>query len=627
MAGGMTRPEPDTETVETAALETVRRYHDGTKHHFNRFARSLGYLDWASQPRPFRSYANAPLFPLYPSPEARPSRYEPVRVTLDRASAGETLPTPVTAAAIGDLLRHSLGLSAWKAVGQARWSLRVNPSSGNLHPTEAYVAAPALDGLADGAASYHYAPDRHALELRCRFAESAWAGAAGKRACLIVFLTSIHWRESWKYGERAFRYCQHDLGHAVAAVSIAAGMLGWRARLAPGWSHAEIAALTGIDRDGDFVEAEREDPGVAMALWCDGGHGGGADGPIGNAERAARDAVAGPPVGDAEQATREVVARQGVPFEGAPFEGAPFERDPIVARHLVAAVRAGAWSGSASQLSEDHVDWSFIGEVASASADPGRPGLAADALAQAQAFDRDGADRDTHTTLSTDRGIDARALALRRRSAVGFDGRTAISRRSMLAMLGAVMPGMRAPWSTIWWTPRIHLLLFVHRVEDMTPGMYLLARDPHAVDRLRADIGRELLWERADDALPLWLLAPLDVRPLSARLSCDQAIASDGFFSLGMLADFDASLGEFGPSFYRHLFWESGVVGQVLYLEAEAAGARGTGIGCFYDDAVHDVLALGGHAWQSLYHFTVGQPVDDVRLRTEPGYPWERAVD
>ena len=59
-----------------------------------------------------------------------------------------------------------------------------------------------------------------------------------------------------------------------------------------------------------------------------------------------------------------------------------------------------------------------------------------------------------------------------------------------------------------------------------------------------------------------------------------------------MIADFDASLQEFGPSFYRHLFWESGVVGQVLYLEAEAAGARGTGIGCFYDDPVHDVLGL-----------------------------------
>src|SRR5262249_35488500 len=96
---------------------------------------------------------------------------------------------------------------------------------------------------------------------------------------------------------------------------------------------------------------------------------------------------------------------------------------------------------------------------------------------------------------------------------------------------------------------------------------------------------------------------------------------------LGMLADFDASLEAFGPSFYRHLYWESGLIGQVLYLEAEAAGARGTGIGCFYDDPVHDVLGLSGHAFQSLYHFTMGMPVEDTRLPTEPGYAWETSVN
>jgi len=123
----------------------------------------------------------------------------------------------------------------------------------------------------------------------------------------------------------------------------------------------------------------------------------------------------------------------------------------------------------------------------------------------------------------------------------------------------------------------------------------------------------------------LFALARADCRRLAERLSCDQEVAGDGFFSLGMLADFHASLSEFGPSFYRHLFWESGIVGQALYLAAEAAGVRGTGIGCFYDDPVHDVLGLAGHQFQSLYHFTVGAHVEDRRLTTEPGYEWERS--
>ena len=78
-----------------------------------------------------------------------------------------------------------------------------------------------------------------------------------------------------------------------------------------------------------------------------------------------------------------------------------------------------------------------------------------------------------------------------------------------------------------------------------------------------------------------------------------------------------------GPAAYQRLFWEAGAVGQALYLEAEAAGMRGTGIGCFFDDGVHELLGIADHSLQSLYHFTVGGPVDDPRLATQPGYPWE----
>ena len=182
---------------------------------------------------------------------------------------------------------------------------------------------------------------------------------------------------------------------------------------------------------------------------------------------------------------------------------------------------------------------------------------------------------------------------------------------------------MGAPWDALWWSPRIHFALFVHRVTGVVPGLYVLARAASAVPRLKAAFSRDFAWTPVADGFPLWLLQAGVYRSRSQRVSCDQAIAADGFFSLGMIADFAASLDEHGPSFYRHLFWESGIVGQVLYLEAEAAGARATGIGCFYDDAVHDLLGLHGHAFQSLYHFTVGMPVEDARLTTEPGYGWE----
>src|ERR1700681_3156590 len=111
----------------------------------------------------------------------------------------------------------------------AGYILRVNPSSGNLHPTECYLALRGFSSLDDGL--YHYRADLHALEIRgtggwtpalARDLEVPWASGAA----LIVGLTSIFWREAWKYGERAYRYCCHDLGHAIVSVLLAARALG-----------------------------------------------------------------------------------------------------------------------------------------------------------------------------------------------------------------------------------------------------------------------------------------------------------------------------------------------------------------------------------------------------------------
>jgi hypothetical protein len=133
----------------------------------------------------------------------------------------------------------------------------------------------------------------------------------------------------------------------------------------------------------------------------------------------------------------------------------------------------------------------------------------------------------------------------------------------------------------------------------------------------------DFVWQSpagVDSDCPLYLLRETDCRDAARTLSCHQDIASDGFFSLSMLADFAEPIRRHGTWFYRNLFWEAGVIGQVLYLEAEAASARSTGIGCFFDDAVHDVLGLTDNQFQSLYHFTVGMPVEDRRLQTWPPY-------
>ena len=64
----------------------------------------------------------------------------------------------------------------------------------------------------------------------------------------LIGLSSIFWRESWKYGERAFRYCNHDVGHALAAVSIAANLFGWKVTYLNGLSDNTLDTVLGFDK-------------------------------------------------------------------------------------------------------------------------------------------------------------------------------------------------------------------------------------------------------------------------------------------------------------------------------------------------------------------------------------------
>jgi SagB-type dehydrogenase family enzyme len=524
--------------VPTPALQ----YHEATKHQFQRFARSAGYLDWKTQPNPFRRYVGAPLLEL---PRVSHDRAQPYGGLYEPQLA----PAALTLSSIGELLRCSLGLSAWKSIRGSRWALRVNPSSGNLHPTEGYVVW--------DAAVFHYAADVHALEQRGRVDRQAWEGWSD--GAVLIGLTSIHWREAWKYGERAYRYCQHDLGHAVAAVRFAAALLGWRMVLLPRWSDADVAALLGIDRAADLNGGEPETPGCLALVTA----------------------------GDPADVIRKAPSA------------------------LLEAIDPGGWRGTANTLSGGHVEWNVIDEVAVAATYPGVSDVASGTQLPAPG---------TSAAAPASHEPGAREVILRRRSAVAFDPRVGLGLDTFLQMLRRTAPP-RPPWDAVSWPTAVHLILFVHRVEGLTPGIYAFLRDLSVEPELRAAMRPEFLWEPVQE---LRLLVPTDVTWVANRLSCDQDIAGDGFFSLGMLARFEATLAEHGDWAYRRLFWECGMLGQVLYLEAEAAGVRGTGIGCFYDDPVHDTLGLAGHAWQSLYHFSVGQPIEDGRLETAPGYDWDR---
>ena len=205
-----------------------------------------------------------------------------------------------------------------------------------------------------------------------------------------------------------------------------------------------------------------------------------------------------------------------------------------------------------------------------------------------------------------------------------MDGSTRMSRDAFYRLLERTLavPG-RVPFSVLSWKPYLHLALLVHRVDGLPPGLYLLVRDPAQHGRLERAITRADPWRKppaCPDSLPLFCLRQGDTRDAARAIACHQEIASDGCFSLAMLAEFRAPLERYGAWMYPRLYWEAGMIGQLLYLEAEAAGLRATGIGCYFDDPMHELLGLQGYDFQDLYHFTVGGAVDDVRLTTLPAY-------
>ena len=85
-------------------------------------------------------------------------------------------------AGVSRLFLDSLALSAWKQYGGERWALRVNPSSGNLHPTEGYLICGPVSGLTETPMVAHYAPREHALEVRATFPLDDVAGVDRRSA-------------------------------------------------------------------------------------------------------------------------------------------------------------------------------------------------------------------------------------------------------------------------------------------------------------------------------------------------------------------------------------------------------------------------------------------------------------
>jgi len=507
-------------------LNTIFQYHEETKHTALRHARSLGYMDWKTQPNPFRVYDGAIKIPLRLSTNNPTPSYAHIFGGVPKA--------PLCFEAISQLFQFSLGLAATKSYDGTSWSLRCNASSGNLHPTEGYIILPPMQGVDEKCSLSHYNSQHHELEKLHTF-DSTILGENE----FILSLSSIYWREAWKYGERAFRYVNLDAGHALRALEVSAKMMGWSFKRldVEVETHNELLGLNQSER---FCVDEREEADILLLF--------------------------------SKKETLDV-------------EGLLKEID-------------GQFQSIANILSASHHRWDIINEVADASREKEKSLLHV-----------------VSNEIERVPNYDSKSVILKRRSAQMMDAEKAdISKETFFSILDSVKDEIIGHESFV------SFVIFVHDIGELESGLYLFSRNKRHLDDFKTLMKSSFLFDKVDDTQELYLLQKGDFGVIAKNISCNQDIAKDGAFSLGMLCEFSSLINEYGPYMYKELYYECGSIGQQLYLEATSLDVQATGIGCFLDDVMHSLLGLNSNQYQSLYHFTIGRAIVDRRLDTTDPY-------
>lgn len=148
-------------------------------------------MDWENQPDKFRRVLG--------------SR----SVDLPRSGTAATVPDGVSLwslDALGVLLHDAAGITAWKSQGNgAKYSLRANPSSGALQPLEIFYFGAVG---AEDPSQWHYNAYWHSLEYIAPLPMvNRWAAVLEQlpEGAALIGLTTIVWRNAWKYGDPGFR--------------------------------------------------------------------------------------------------------------------------------------------------------------------------------------------------------------------------------------------------------------------------------------------------------------------------------------------------------------------------------------------------------------------------------------
>ena len=506
--------------MKNRELEAAWAYHNGTKHSYQSVYTSPHYLDWETQPIPFKIYPK--LGPL-PLPQHLSSSGLAALAAISAGGGQADVASIPNLEALAEIFYLSAGITKRRKYPGGEILFRAAACTGALYHIDLYLVCGDLQGLAAGV--YHFGPHDFALRrLRAGDYRAVLGHASGGEpatviAPAILVCASTYWRNGWKYQSRAYRHCYWDNGTILANLLAVAAARNVTARVVVGFVDAEVSRLLGLDM-------EREG---ALALV-----------PLGY----------GPALLPGASPEVEPIALETVPLSKQEIDY-PAIRNMHEASSLESVGEVEAWreekggrpalsvtEGPVLRVAEGPVLSVAEGTKAEGKIFPIRPA---------------GDDEIARDTIEE--------VILRRGSTRRFS-RESISFEQLSSMLYRATRGIPADFLERDSPPLNDLYLVVNAVDDLPSGAYVFHRD----------------------RLALELLKEGDFRREAGHLGLGQEIPADASVDIFFLTGLDAVLERFGNRGYRAAQLEAGITGGKLYLSAYAQRLGASGLTFFDDD-------------------------------------------
>lgn len=225
-------------------------YHQRTS--YDRQSMTPHFLDWQSQPYPYKTYSGLNPIPL-PQKVSLPQK--PLSAILSKKKE-RGISAEIGLEDLSRILLATYSPTAKAHQGGGNFYFRTVASAGALYPTEIYVAVRRVRDLEDGL--YHFSIQHHSLfPLRRQDVSSHIAGAMvpplGKLPTVSFFLTAIVFRSAWKYRDRSYRYHLLDTGHVLEHLILALKAFSFPYRSSHDFRDDEINRLIGLDDTKEFT--------------------------------------------------------------------------------------------------------------------------------------------------------------------------------------------------------------------------------------------------------------------------------------------------------------------------------------------------------------------------------------